>query len=245
MKRLLVAGGFRIGDTFHLIPFLRNLSMPAAELHWISGSYERDAVEFLASSTDLAIHRTEIRAEFRRPDNNIDVAAFANNFSCAGTDADEIVLVREAHSPQMTPETFVPLKLKETVERGDYIVVQSTSISEWKSCQALSAVVWPMPIKVLHKTGDPEPMVLGGEVLRDRPLCEIAKLIFGARLFVGIHSAMTVLAFYLGTPLVVCHFMPGLVKFSKHRSAAEDVFSLTRDEIERAMARLLEAERPA
>jgi hypothetical protein len=245
MKRLLVAGGFRIGDTFHLIPFLRNLSMPDVELHWISGNYERDAVEFLASSTDLKIHGVEIRAEWRRPDNNIDIAAFANSFSCAGANADEIVLVREAHSPQMTPETFVPLKLKETVERGDYIVVQSTSISEWKSCQALSAVAWPFPVKVLHKTGDPNPMVSGGEILRDRPLREIAKLISGARLFVGIHSAMTVLAFYLGTPLVACHFMPGLTKFSQHRFAAEDVFSPTRDEIEKAMGGLLGAGRPA
>ena len=65
-QALLVAGGYRIGDTFHLIPLLNKLAQDH-EITWYSGNYEKIAVEFLASVPSLNIKEVHIVPEHRKP----------------------------------------------------------------------------------------------------------------------------------------------------------------------------------
>ena len=44
-KLLLINGGLRIGDTFHMIPYIYDHQ--DFEITWITGTYEQEAVKFI------------------------------------------------------------------------------------------------------------------------------------------------------------------------------------------------------
>lgn len=254
-KLLFVLGGTRIGDTFHVAPYLNFLRQTQkVELTWIHGSYAKDAVNLLAKHTDLA---DLITSTFELPDGFSgdihNVRNFSNEFNQNSAyikrdgfkyfiSGDESFTWshRRIETPLGVIEDYADYAYINLLNPGttkDYIAVQPFTRSNWKNLDTILNISYPLPTKSVGLPN--ETLLPGAEDWRGKPLEEVAKMISGARVFVGQHSSMSILAFYLGVPTVIIHFMPGLFQLSDFHSNCKDLFKPTTSEIRTAIDELL------
>lgn len=228
-KLLLINGGLRIGDTFHMIPYIYDHQ--DFEITWITGTYEQEAVKFIQKNYPNII---DIKTyDDGLPMNLSDRAKFAQKVQLTEQEYQSYDLVESTitlsldvnptiykhgvdYLPNIQPAKYYPLVNK------PYICYQADSISAWKHMDIINQYKLPNIDGIsIGKKG--ERVVPGTTDMTGMELSTSAQLIKDSILFVGIHSAMSCLNFYLNHPGVVLHFTSGLLQFSKYNKKVLDI----------------------
>lgn len=221
-KVLLLFGGTRIGDAISATSGFRLLCEKYEEVHWCHGMFASQCFD-LFEHTDLPMAGHCMVPEFVVPEDIhsvdlwralVDLQEFPGFdlyldyepalFLTAG--AGISVWEQFTHGFGFDPKDAKPphLALDEPIEQGDYIVVQGTTMSEWKTVPSLAEVTFPAEAREIGWAyEDSLPNTVDCKGLS---LLESAKLIAGSKLFVGICSSMAVLAGALGKLSLQLHF---------------------------------------
>ena len=223
-KLLLINGGLRIGDTFHMIPYIYDHQ--DFEITWITGTYEQEAVKFIQKNYPNII---DIKTyDDGLPMNLSDRAKFAQKVQLTGQEYQSYDLVESTItlSLDVNPTVYkhgvdyLPNIKQE--ECSPYICYQADSVSTWKHQDIINQYKLPFLDGVsIGKKG--ERIVEGTKDLTGLPLDISAQLIKNSVLFIGIHSAMSCLNLYLNHPGIVLHFTSGLLQFSKYNKKVLDI----------------------
>lgn len=244
-KHLLTLGDVRIGDCFHVGAYLNKLKYEY-ETVWMHGPYERKAVNFLKDHCNLNIVSTieQPSSCFRHTGSGIpsDLNSiinfiqdhydkeYAENFELVTSNPDPIFFDKNDNVVYETKN--LPAGTNET----DYIVIHSSSISNWKNHNILNTL--PVSTKV-YGVGEVGEKIPNNSIdMRGLFLSEIAAIMKKSKCVVGIHSSMACLAFHLGVPLIACHFGDGgggQIKFSDYRENCIDIVNPTKDSITAAL----------
>ena len=249
-KACLIAGGFRIGDTWHLIPILRKLAEKHSEVTWITGRYAEVSAHYLASIPSLKIKNLVVFDEYRKPGDIADRERFVSDiFKNDGrgndkfnpADYDEVVTdVRCSFEiafnyngyignyPELT-EIELPIEKKSL----DYICVQPDSISKQKSFKSLVNIDYPLQCFTLGKKD--ELLVFKSHDKRGVPYSEAIRLLYQSRFNVCIHSSFACASFYLNKPTIIIHFFDGQFKFGQFHKNCLDLITPNAQQIEQAM----------
>lgn len=224
-KLLLINGGLRIGDTFHLLPYL--YKHQNYEITWFTGTYEYPAAKFLQRHYPniIEIKTFNDGLPMGLPDrkrflNNIS-ATYSNEFSKYDKVESEVNLFLDVNPTIYTKgvEYLPNIKSKEC---EPYICYQADSISSWKHLNIINQYKLPFLKGIsIGKAG--ERIVEGTQDCTGLPLENSAQLIKNSVLFIGIHSAMSCLNLYLNHPGIVLHFTKGLLKFSDYNKKVLDI----------------------
>lgn len=236
-RALVIIGGKRVGDNFHLIPFFE--SIKDKEITWVTGTYERQASELIQwmypNIKELVIKDDGF------PGNMNDCKRFVDNF---WTENNREELEKEFDDIYDDPTVsfdWSPLywvlkdnyfHVKKT--EGDYIVYHLDTVSDWKRHYQIRGL--DIDYKG-YSLGSKNDFVLPGTIdFTNQPLTEVVKLIAGAKMFVGIHSAMTCLNFFINkTPSIVVHPQENLLRFSDYREGWIDLVKPTSEELKKAI----------
>ena len=111
---------------------------------------------------------------------------------------------------ELKPEDFsLSLQKDETPffkKHGDapYIVIQPDTISDGKQSDAIFKAQYRLPAYTVGKTS--ERLVPYTHDARGMNLTDVARLVSGCHLFVGINSSITILASMMGKPTIMNHF---------------------------------------
>lgn len=221
---LLINGGLRIGDTFHMIPYIYNHQ--DFEITWITGTYEQEAVKFIQKNypniIDIKTYGDGL------PMNLSDRAKFAQKVQLTEQEYQSYDLIESTItlSLDVNPTiykhgvNYLPSVLQE--DCAPYICYQADSVSAWKHQDIINQYKLPFLDGVsIGKKG--ERIVEGTKDLTGLPLDVSAQLIKNSVLFIGIHSAMSCLNLYLNHPGIVLHFTSGLLQFSKYNKKIIDI----------------------
>ena len=226
MKLLFVAGGYFSGDQLHTIPYLNKFNSEGYnDITIVAGTYSQKATEFLASQPCFNIKKTIFledgiprgigsRDEFIKKFNNIRPTLNLGTF-------DKEVIDRgssfEWQYKNKIEEMSKFINSNWDIHRnsGNYICVQYSSIHAWKMVSALKHVKFPYPVKSLGLPG--EEIIPGSEDCRGLPFNEVAKLIMGSKMYIGIHSALSCLTFYLNKPSIIISWDRSTFPFSEFR----------------------------
>lgn len=240
-KALVVIGGMRVGDCAHLIPFFD--SIRDKDVDWVTGTYERKMAELIRwmypniSSVDFL--------DDGFPSDLNDRIRFKDNFYKQFNQDTLSHKYDDIYDDYTVSFDISPLywKLKDNYfpmlkSQGDYIVYHLDTVSDWKKHSQIRDFKSPLPGYTLGTTN--EFILPNTQNFTNQPLTEVVNLIANARMFVGIHSAMTCLNFYINkTPSVVIHPMDGLLKFSDFRSGWIDLVKPTTEQLNHAIYGIL------
>lgn len=221
---LLINGGLRIGDTFHMLPWL--YKHKDFKITWITGTYEYEAVKFLQQHYPNIIEIKTI--EDGLPMDIKDRYNFTKKVNLSYEEYKKYDLVESdinlfldvnpnayqkeiEYLPNITQENVAP-----------YICYQADSVSSWKHLDIINQYKLPN-IRAISIGKKGERIVPGTEDFTGTDLNISAQLIKNSILFIGIHSAMSCLNFYLNHPGIVLHFTPGLLKFSDYNKKVLDI----------------------
>lgn len=223
-KLLLINGGLRIGDTFHMLPWLyRHKDF---EITWITGTYEVAAVKFLQQHYPNIVEIKTINDGL--PMDIRDRYNFTKKVNLSYEEYQKYDMIESnvnlfldvnptayqkgiEYLPNITQENVAP-----------YICYQADSVSAWKHIDLINQYKLPN-IRGISIGKKGERIVPGTEDFTGTDLNISAQLIKNSVLFIGIHSAMSCLNFYLNHPGIVLHFTPGLLKFSDYNNKIIDV----------------------
>ena len=221
---LLINGGLRIGDTFHMLPWL--YKHKDFKITWITGTYEYEAVKFLQQHYPNIIEIKTI--EDGLPMDIKDRYNFTKKVNLSYEEYKKYDLVESdinlfldvnpnayqkeiEYLPNITQENVAP-----------YICYQADSVSSWKHLDIINQYKLPN-IRAISIGKKGERIVPGTENFTGTDLNISAQLIKNSILFIGIHSAMSCLNFYLNHPGIVLHFTSGLLKFSDYNKKVLDI----------------------
>jgi len=221
---LLINGGLRIGDTFHMLPWL--YKHKDFKITWITGTYEYEAVKFLQQHYPNIIEIKTI--EDGLPMDIKDRYNFTKKVNLSYEEYKKYDLVESdinlfldvnpnayqkeiEYLPNITQENVAP-----------YICYQADSVSSWKHLDIINQYKLPN-IRAISIGKKGERIVPGTEDFTGTDLNISAQLIKNSILFIGIHSAMSCLNFYLNHPGIVLHFTSGLLKFSDYNKKVLDI----------------------
>lgn len=234
---LLILGGMRVGDTFHLIPFFDKHK--EYNITWYSGSYEQEAVKYLQQLFPNIIETVILndgfpgnlkdRDDFKaKAFNQVDITKYDKVISdiCVSFDAGPLTY--------QLKDRYFDLKY----DIGNYIVYHLDTVSDWKRHLQVRDFKPTLPGFTLGKKGDF--IVPDTYDFTNHNLDLTSNLIAGCKLFVGIHSAMTCLTFYINKPMIVIHPMDGLMKFGDFRKNITDLIKPTTQQLEEAIQKKLE-----
>lgn len=244
-KYLFLQGGYRVGDTFHLIPILRKLSQTGI-ITWVTGPYESEAAKWVASLPDVRVEQVIVEPETRMPGDISDRVSFrdrltqkykdlypthvmSNEVRCSFEIAAQMGTAMSGNYPDLTNIPSIPRS------EGNYVVVQFGSISTQKSFRVnrpirFEGALADMPV---YAVGWPnEPIPPGAIDCRGWPLAKVSNLMAHSRLNICIHSAMACLSFYLYKKMIVIHFMPGQFRFSSYHNNITDLVQPTLQQLE-------------
>jgi ADP-heptose:LPS heptosyltransferase len=242
MKALLILGGLRIGDCWHCVPIINKLRNDGAtEITWVTGTYEKEVAEFLAIvfNINLIVREDGLPQDiFSR---KIFLAKYKPEFNESEYDLtfyDYEGTFEFQPKWTITPDQMViPSYFKH--EKDNIVSVQPDSTSAIKRIDALFSVKYPYPVVSIGGNG--ERAIVGSTKCQGKPWKEVYSTIKRSRIYVGIHSAVTCLAFYLDIPMVVCDYGKNF-NFAKY--GRPDVIHLydrpTTTQIEKAMDELLD-----
>jgi len=240
---LLILGGLRIGDTFHIIPFLKR-ACQKYHVHWIHGKYAAPAVEFIRDCIVGMDISSEARSEMKSlPGGYPDVKEFAllniqdvdiTSYDVVVPPVEKIdVWFPELVCPNMVHTSFniagvefdrrtdALVALRDPAPLQDHIVVQPTTVSTWKCSDALYSIHSnAFRGRTVYSVGrENERGIPGPQVVfkGSRSFSEVAQLLISARFVVTLHSAIACLAYHLGVPLICVSFGPNLFPFHINR----------------------------
>lgn len=224
-RLLLINGGLRIGDTFHMIPYI--YKHKEYEITWITGTYEKSAVEFIQSQYpnikeiityddglpmyredrikfNYKVHLTQEYVDsFDKFENNIDLFLDLNP---------TIYDISAEYLPKITSNTTEP-----------YACVHADSISKWKRMTDIVKYIPDIPVKIIGGKNDEIIKISNAINKTGLSIRESAQIIKDSTLFIGIHSAMACLNLYLNHPGIVVHFTNNLLKFNDFNSKIKDI----------------------
>lgn len=223
-KLLLINGGLRIGDTFHMLPWL--YKHKDFEITWITGTYEVAAVKFLQQHYPNIVEIKTINDGL--PMDVRDRYNFTKKVNLSYEEYQKYDMIESnvnlfldvnptayqkgaEYLPNITQENVAP-----------YICYQADSVSAWKHIDLINQYKLPN-IRGISIGKKGERIVPGTEDVTGTDLNISAQLIKNSVLFIGIHSAMSCLNFYLNHPGIVLHFTPGLLKFSDYNKKVLDI----------------------
>jgi len=250
-RLLLVLGGIRVGDTFHMIPFLRHHAAQYA-ITWVINQYALEAAAFLQRFSGLGIAKLLPYKDLRHPPIDFsDRILFKMRYKniIPHKDFDKVITDHTVtfdtaymddrnlgNHPHLT--YLSDIKFPKLVP-SPYIAVQADSIAcpGWKEIPALFAVKFPLPI---WSIGYANERIIPGSYRFAGTLSDIAAVLYHAQIAVCIHSAFACLRFYLNKPLVALHFTEGLFPFSRYHSNCIDLIKPTASEIEEAIHYLMQ-----
>ena len=210
----VLAGGFMLGDTFHLIPFL-NLLMDLhspSKIVWVSGDYAKAAVEFLqlfypiepifypdTSPPESLTQRYSFRKKYLRHFDEIPADIEYSN--CVEESFD---VTRS--QPRYKPEMLI-LRNQHLLEHvsEDSLLVHPCTIHNWKGVPAFKEIEWSQFGLKVYSVGLPSEYLVPNSIdFRGQPFVEVARKIKASRLTVAIHSAVACLTMYLDEHAIVC-----------------------------------------
>ena len=238
-KALVIIGGVRVGDLFHLIPFFD--SIKDKEIHWVTGTYERDAAEIIKwmypNITSLEFFDDGLPMDLNSRE------IFKNKFYEKYENSKLNEIYDDIYDDYTVSFDISPLywKLKDTYfpmikrSKGDYIVYHLDTISDWKRHTQIRDL--KIDNAQGYSLGTKSEFVLPGTIdFTNKPLTEVVSLIAGAKLFVGIHSALSCLSLYVNpSKAVVIHPFDGLLKFSDYRENFKDIIQPTTEQLKKAI----------
>ena len=250
---LVIQGGYRIGDTTHLIPLFNKLSQDY-EITWVTGDYEKEIAEFLASVKSLNIKKLIVQKEWRKPGDLSDREKFINQVLPLGKEGAGIVNPKDydkvvtdircsfeiayrypdylGNYPELTYLNLTEIERKSL----DYICVQPDSISKQKSLKWLVDLQYPYRVVSLGKKD--ELLVHRAEDKRGVLLRESIKYLFQSKYNVCIHSSLACISFYLNKPTIVCHFFDGQFRFGDFHSNCIDLVCPSKEELNKWLEKL-------
>lgn len=242
-KAVLIAGGYRIGDTSHLIPIIRHLAYTYGSITWITGEYEEQAARYISRFDDLHIDKVLIRPEHRKPGDLSDRSKFsADNLAEAkaiagpgGIIVDQPgisfeIAYRYADSLGNYPElTSLPVG---KISLG-HVCVQPDSISKNGSVKVLQNLIYPLDTHSLGKSD--ELLVKGAKDSRGLPFDASMMLLATSSFNVCIHSSLACFSFYMDKPTIVIHFFSGQFRFSDFHQNCVDLVQPSEDIVQRAV----------
>lgn len=249
MTALLLMGGFRFGDTFHLIPLLESLK--GYRVTWIAGTYEKPVVDFLSwrypnikevifvddgFPTGLSDRKKfyEQNVELKDPkefdlfvcDYNLSLDTNVNLLGDTEWSGFIHKYVEECGHPSSdSPDLSLSPPYLLGNQESDYICTHSTSTSVGKNFD-LDGLKYPRHNFVSLDGSD--------------DMFETYRKVMGSNAVVAIHSCVACMSFYTDRPMVVCHYEKGLLKFSDYRHKIIDLVQpSSKDEILDALWALL------
>jgi len=208
MKTLVILGGLRVGDCWHMIPVFNKLKNEGYAIDWVTGTYEKHVAECLKMI--YKIDKLDIYDDGFPTDINSRKDFFEKYSKKYDYKNYDKVVDNYKSTFEFEPEWKV--KEEETYLPSEYrhhngkniIVVQPDSISSIKRVDSLFHCYFPYP--VISIGGREERIIPGSTPMLGMPWIEVLKTICSAKLYVGIHSAVTCLAFYTGIPMIVVDY---------------------------------------
>lgn len=223
-KLLLINGGLRIGDTFHMIPYIYDHQ--DFEITWITGTYEQEAVKLIQNNYPNIV---EVKTyEDGLPMNLADRSKFAQKVQLTEQEYKSYDLIESTITlsldvnPTIYKQGINYLPNIKAEDSRPYICYQADSVSAWKHQDIINQYKLPF-LKGYSIGRKGERIVEGTEDLTGLPLEVSARAIKNSLLFIGIHSAMSCLNLYLNHPGIVLHFTSGLLQFSKYNKKVLDI----------------------
>ena len=227
-KLLLIYGGSRIGDTLHMLPYI--YAHKNYEITWISGTYEKDAVEFIQQNYPNIVETKFIddklpmtiddRIRFALSVKDSLSANYLKTFDKVENDIhislDYADSKHQYYDPSVDYLPKVPF-----IDSSPYTCYHCDSISKWKY-KNLDQYVFPgipgYTIGKYHERG-----VTGTADKTCASMMGSATLIRNSILFIGIHSSMMCLNMYLNHPGLCIHFAKKLLRFSQYCNKIIDI----------------------
>jgi ADP-heptose:LPS heptosyltransferase len=229
MSKVLVKfGGTRVGDYLHAIPLFKALKDKNFEVHAVHGRYESQAAELLQH---IGLIDKRHATDFIVGIVNSDMTCIVKFLASIGETFDEMedydAIIQPKSSPG-NPEglngefestkdlgidfqkipwacTKVPdVRVGNYVREDDYIGVQAASISRFKIYAPLYVIPYPGDVKSFGFNADrPVPNAIQ---IHGKTLIDVYEELMTCCMVVSTHSAIGVLAFYLGIPQIFIHF---------------------------------------
>ncbi len=238
MRVLLIYGGTRIGDTFHAIPLLKELKDKGITCDWIHGKYEQEVCELLKNlglvhrliSTPFVLGK--IGSAGVNPDMS-SIGQFITFVQQSGdTSGYDGVITSEKLGDNFTgffacdkdigidfekypwasgniPDVIIDGYKRE----GDFIGCQPASVSSFKTYGELYHVDFPGEVKSFGFIG--ERPIPNSFSIHGMNLEEVYQELQTCGMFVSTHSAIGLLAYYLGIPLIFISFWKNLANLAK------------------------------
>ena len=207
MKALLILGGVRIGDMWHVVPIINRLKRDYDDITLVTGTYEKAVAEALTTiyNLKLEIHSDGFPQDihsrewfYNQYKDKYDFKKFDYVFSDWKSTFEFEPNWKVELIETYLPEGFINKAKKEQ------IVVQVDSTSSCKRVDSLFHVQFPYPVVCVG--GRDERRIPGSIDMMGRPWLEVLNTICESKLYVGIHSAATCAAFYTGVPMVVADY---------------------------------------
>lgn len=221
----IVYGGLRLGDCLHIIPRLNELRAvyPTAKIAWLSGTYEKAAVDFLCKIYDI----TPVYFKDAFPQNIDDRIKFCKEHP-AQNRPDTLVISdpKWGFDINNTNFSYLPdslIKELKPKHNKDYVVVHCSSVSNWKNSTDLFQYKYPYDVICVGKKD--ERLIPHSIDYRECDFMTLASLMYYSKYFIGIHSAMACFAFYIpNTKGLIHHFMPNIpIQFGQFRKDWVDI----------------------
>ena len=216
-KILLINGGILIGDTFHLIPFFELYK--EYDITWVTGTYSQHASKciqyYYPNISKLIIIEDGIPNDISHREKFKDNIINNKNIDTKEYDIiiDKINLSFDFN--QDIGYKHLPIN-NNIVKLEPYIVVQQECVHNFKKIQALYDVKFPIKAYSICTKNQ---FAIDNTIRFEGSLIEISKLIAGCTLFVGIHSGINCLAYYIpNIKGITLHFWDGLLEFSNYRN---------------------------
>lgn len=227
-------GGLCVGDTFHVVPFLNELASQYDKIIWMTGTFSKQAVEFLVRCYPQleVIYRPDVLRE--KPLNAEDIEAFsrayADEFDSIPADGQAVGIeccwVVESQALRGGVRSFPRLNtLEVSVPSG--IVIHPQSRNNWKNVAELHSVDWQkFGVPVYTAGSEGESLVPDSIDLRGISFIELAPYILAAKVVVAIHSAVACFTFYTPTNQVTCHVDDhSYLRFGLYKPNAVDILT--------------------
>lgn len=216
-KMLLINGGILVGDTFHLIPFFD--AHKNYEITWITGTYAQQASEcilnYYPNIVKLMIVHDGFPLGLTDRTNFKEFVYGKNIFNVHDYDVviDDIRLSFDVNKQY----GYASLPINNNIIKQDkYIVVQQDCSRDFKRVKEIYDVKFPVKTYSICSTNNNP---INDTIRFEGNLKSICDLISGCSLFIGLHSGINCLAYYIpNIKGITLHFWDGLLKFSDFRN---------------------------
>lgn len=233
MRALVKFGGTRIGDMFHVIPLLKKLQEKGYDVDLAHGNYELGAARLLLHLKLVKKLYSSDFVDGKINTDMGSIIRFLNHIEDIYDNEEEYdVIIEPARNPGEDPMAqrglsglfmaskdigidfnavpWAVIDIPDVVvgdwkaEGAEYIGVQPSSISGFKTYNPLYAIDYPADVKSFGFPSDRP--VDNAIAVHGRDMVEVYEELLTCSMVVSTHSSIGILAFYLGIPQVFIHF---------------------------------------